>query len=224
MGRPSDNGLTCPALAGSRGAAQPLSVSKSSGLPVPSLDGYQSHRGNMISKGSFRGWWSNWPAVIVTPLLAAAVLVLGSRPPELTDPHDLPVVGSRLSAGIPTSHLESKDRTFIFVSDTCALCRDRAASFVSHIRRDHQAVLVVSASEVDPVFMPLAEGRPEIIERIIFLPAEGFQSRTGVLTVPSYLEVDHSFLITEAGMSNIGWFRSTIDPRRWIRSWSRMFR
>lgn len=176
----------------------------------------------MADRASLRHRLFRWGTGFLAPALVFAVLAFGSRSTRATDPNGLPQVGAALSSDILAARLDSIHQTLVFVSDRCGLCRDRAGSYIHHLRRNDQEVLVVASSEIDPVFSPLAKEHPQLIDRIVFVPAGEFQSRTGVRTVPSYVRVNASLEITEVGMSNIGWFRSVMDPRHWLESWSQL--
>lgn len=163
-----------------------------------------------------------WGTSFVAPALVLAVFVTGSRSTRAVDLSGLPQVGARLSAGISAPPIDSIGQTLIFVSDHCELCRNRAISYVRHLQRHDRAVLVVASSNTQPLFSQLADQYSELMNRIIFVPVGEFQSTTGVRTVPSYVRVNSSFQVTEVGMSHIGWFRSVMDPRHWLQSWSRL--
>lgn len=164
-----------------------------------------------------------WGTFLLAPALVLMVLVLGSRSTKPASTNSLPQIGSPLPAGIVSDRTVAGRQKLIFVSETCPLCRERADSYIRHLKRNDHDVLVVASTDVDPLFAPLAAQHPGLVGRIVSVPAGEFESYTGVRTVPSYVRVDSSLTITEVGMSHIGWFRAIMDPRHWLRSWSRLF-
>lgn len=159
---------------------------------------------------------------ILSTISLGAVVVLGSRSTRTTDLDGLPEVGTAWRADILPAREGAKFRTVIFVSDGCALCRQRASSYMAHLRRKDATLLVVGASEHEPVFGALADRHPALRDRIVFVPDREFSARTGVRPVPSYVRLNDALVVTKAGMSNVGWMRSVLDPRHWLRSWKRL--
>jgi hypothetical protein len=166
-----------------------------------------------ISKRSVRS------LVATSLLLAAAVLLVGRVSAHSVPEGSLPTVGypvhDSVLSYVPTGG------TLLLVSESCATCRDRAGAFISRLRRRQDHVLVV-ATGGGRRFQDLAQNSPDVADRIRFLSSVEFMNQLDVRAVPTYVIVDQSGRVVEAGASTVGWLTGMANPAIWWRSWARI--